>query len=227
MTFSLHSFIFDSAHINKKIILATFGVALLNISSVLGQNEAKTKSLFDGRTFTGWEGDTTSVWRIENKAIVGGSLDQTLSNNDFLCTKRSYANFVLKLKIMLTGKEGFINSGIQFRSERMKEPAYEMTGYQADWGEGYWASLYDESRRNKTLMAPDSIQILQWIKKDDWNDYEIRAENNRIRLFINNHLTVDYYEEDGSIPQTGIIGLQIHGGGKALVAIKDIFIEEL
>lgn len=227
MTFSLQSSIFDRAHINKKIILATFGIALLNISGVTGQNEAKTKSLFDGRTFTGWEGDTTSVWRIENKAIVGGSLDHTLSNNDFLCTKQSYANFVLKLKIMLTGKEGFINSGIQFRSERMKEPSYEMTGYQADWGEGYWASLYDESRRNKTLMGPDAIQILQWIKKDDWNDYEIRAENNRIRLFINNHLTVDYYEEDDSIPQTGIIGLQIHGGGKAKVAIKDIFIEEL
>ena len=227
MTFSLPGTIFESALKLKKIILVTFGIVLLNISGVLGQKEAKAKSLFDGRTFTGWEGDTTSVWRIENKAIVGGSLDQTLPNNNFLCTKSSYANFVLKLKIMLTGKEGFINSGIQFRSERMKEPAYEMTGYQADWGEGYWASLYDESRRNKTLMAPDAIQILQWIKKDDWNEYEIRAENNRIRLFINNHLTVDYYEEDGSIPQRGIIGLQIHGGGKAQVAIKDIFIEAL
>jgi hypothetical protein len=29
------------------------------------------------------------------------------------------------------------------------------------------------------------------------------------------------------IPQEGLIGLQIHGGGKALVAFKDIFIEEL
>ena len=102
-----------------------------------------------------------------------------------------------------------------------------MTGYQADWGENYWASLYDESRRNKTLMAPDSTKVLEWIKLDDWNDYEIRAEDRRIRLYINGHMTVDYTEADTTIPQSGLIGLQIHGDGKALVAFKDIIIEEL
>jgi hypothetical protein len=76
-------------------------------------------------------------------------------------------------------------------------------------------------------MAPDSSQVRQWIKVDDWNDYEIRAENRRIRLYINGHMTVDYTEEDTSIPQSGVIGLQIHGDGKALVAFKDIIIQEL
>jgi hypothetical protein len=102
-----------------------------------------------------------------------------------------------------------------------------MIGYQADWGESYWASLYDESRRNKTLAAPDSIQVLEWIKKDDWNDYEIRAENRRIRLYINGHETVDYTEEDERIPQRGLIAFQIHGGGKAQVSFKDITLKEL
>jgi hypothetical protein len=190
-------------------------------------NNKKAISLFDGKTFSGWEGDTLTIWSIKNGSIVGGSLDEMVPHNDFLCTKNSYANFILKLKIKLTGHEGFINSGIQFRSKRLIEPAHEMTGYQADWGENYWAGLYDESRRNKTLMAPDSLKVLEWIKVGDWNDYEIKAENNRIRLYINNHLTVDYTEKDTSIPQSGLIGLQIHGGGKALVAFKDIFIEEL
>ena len=76
-------------------------------------------------------------------------------------------------------------------------------------------------------MAPDSSKVLQWIKVGDWNDYEIKAENSRIRLYINGHLTVDYTEEDTTIPKSGKIGFQIHGGGKALVAFKDIFIEEL
>jgi len=164
---------------------------------------------------------------IKDGTIIGGSLDNTVPHNDFLCTKRPYANFILKLKIKLMGKEGFINSGIQFRSKRLMDPSYEMTGYQADWGENYWASLYDESRRNKTLMAPDSLKIQRWIKIDDWNDYEIRAENRNIRLYINGNLTVDYTEEDITIPQSGLIGLQIHGNGKAQVAFKDIFIEEL
>jgi hypothetical protein len=38
---------------------------------------------------------------------------------------------------------------------------------------------------------------------------------------------VDYTEEDPSVPASGLIGLQIHGGGKALVSYRDITIEEL
>jgi hypothetical protein len=62
---------------------------------------------------------------------------------------------------------------------------------------------------------------------DDWNDYEIRVEGRRIRLYINGHPTVDYTEPDESIPQSGIIGLQIHGGGKAEVSYRDITLEKL
>ena len=187
----------------------------------------QSNRIFDGKTFKGWEGDTINTWRIENGMLVGGSLDHRVPYNDFLCTDRSYDNFILTLKIKLTGDEGFINSGIQFRSKRLTDPSYEMTGYQADWGEGYWAGLYDESRRNKTLAAPDSTEIHQWINKNNWNEYKVHAENRRIRLYINGHQTVDYTEEDTRIPQTGLIGFQIHGGGKAKVAVKDIHLEEL
>ncbi len=187
----------------------------------------KGTKLFDGKTLKGWQGDTQNTWRVENGAIVGGSLENTVPHNNFLCSTKTYSNFILDLKIKLTGNEGFINSGIQFRSKRLANPAYEMTGYQADWGKGYWASLYDESRRNKTLVKPDSAQIQSWIKINDWNNYRVRAENRRIRLYINGHQTVDYMEPDETIPQAGLIGVQIHGGGKAQVAFKDIYIREI
>ena len=209
-------------HLKRFLIIAIF-FPLSFISSFI----QKETPLFDGKSFAGWEGDVKNTWRIENGTIVGGSTEKTVPHNDFLCTTRTYANFILKLKIKLTGNEGFINSGIQFRSKRLTNPAYEMTGYQADWGKNYWASLYDESRRNKTLIKPDSIKILQWIKVNDWNNYEVRAENRRIRLFINGKQTVDYTEPDANIPQSGLIGFQIHGGGKAQVAFKDIYIKEL
>jgi hypothetical protein len=184
-------------------------------------------SLFDGKSLSGWQGDTLSTWRVEEGMIVGGSLEETVPNNEFLVTGRSYENFILTLKIKLTGVEGFVNSGVQFHSKRLTNPTYEMEGYQADSGEGYWGSLYDESRRNLTLIAPDSTQVMKWINVDDWNDYKVHAENGRIQLFINGHQTVDYIENDKSIPQSGLIGLQIHGGGKAQVAFKEIFIKEL
>jgi hypothetical protein len=209
--------------INKVRLHLLFALAI----TVLCKCSPKAESIFDGETFSEWEGDTINTWRIEDGAIIGGSLEQTVPHNDFLCTREAYSDFVLRLKFKLTGTEGFINAGVQFRSQRLDDPPYEMTGYQADLGPGYWGSLYDESRRNKTLVSPDSTQIRKVLRTDSWNDYEIRAEGKRIRLFINGEQTVDYTELDETIPQSGIIGLQIHGGGKAEVYYKDIRLEEL
>jgi len=191
------------------------------------QTAQEPVALFDGRTFTGWEGDTKSTWRIQDGAIVGGSLSTQVPRNEFLTTTRSFGDFVLRVKFKFVGTEGFINGGVQIRSQRVKEPANEMSGYQADLGDKYWGSLYDESRRNKTLVAPAAELIKEILKPGDWNDYEIRAEGPRIRLSINGRQTVDYTEADPKIPRDGLIGLQIHGGGKAEVWYKDITIEIL
>lgn len=209
----------------KSIVSFIYLFALLLLS--IDQYPKEVVSLFDGFTFNGWEGDTLKTWRIEDNMIIGGSLRKNVPENNFLCTSRSYGNFILKFKIKLVGQEGFINAGLQFRSVRATNPSNEMIGYQADWGNGYWASLYDESRRNKTLESPDSAKVLTWINQNNWNDYVIRAENNRIRLFINGHKAVDYSESDASIPLSGLIGLQIHGGGKAEVYFKELYIKEL
>lgn len=187
----------------------------------------KPHPLFDGKTFRGWEGDTLHTWRIENGAIVGGSLTEKVPHNDFICTKRNYANFNLKLKVKLVGKSGFINAGVQFRSQRLANPAHEMIGYQADVGPGYWGSLYDESRRNKTLAAPDSVSLKKLVKANDWNAMEIRCVDHHIRLYLNGKQTVDYMEPDEKLPREGLIGLQVHGGGTLEVYYKDIILTEL
>jgi hypothetical protein len=189
--------------------------------------KSKPVRIFDGKTFKGWEGDTVKTWRIENGALVGGSLTEKVPNNNFLVTTKTYSNFILKTKFKLLGTEGFINTGVQFHSQRLTNPSYEMTGYQADLGNGYWASLYDESRRNKTLISPDSSLIKKILKPGTWNDYEVISESGRIRIKLNGVQTIDYVEPDKSIPQSGYIGLQIHGGGKAEVHFKDMWIQEL
>jgi len=184
-------------------------------------------ALFDGRTFDGWEGDTGRTWRIQDGAIVGGSLAERVPRNDFLCTTRSFANFILRLQFKLEGEDGFINSGVQFRSVRAKDPAHEMIGYQADIGAKYWGALYDETRRNRILAEPDPGLASKAVRLNDWNDYEIHAEGRRIRLRLNGHETVDYTEPDDGIPQTGLIGLQIHGGGKARVWFRNLTLDVL
>jgi hypothetical protein len=91
--------------------------------------------LFDGKTFNGWEGETTKVWRIEDGVILGGSMEGN-PQNEFLATKKPYRNFRLTLEYKLNGTEGFVNGGVQFRSVRIKQPPNEMFGYQADIGAG-------------------------------------------------------------------------------------------
>lgn len=203
-----------------------FLLVLVGFSGTPVDPPAKPVRLFDGRTFQGWEGDTTRLWHIRQGALVGGSLDSTVKHNDFLCTTRSYSNFVLTLQWKLVGT-GFVNAGVQFRSQRLTNPAYEMTGYQADLGKGYWGSLYDESRRNKTLIQADSSLIRRILRVNDWNEYKIQCEGSRIRIWLNGKPTVDYMETDQAIPQSGIIGLQIHGGGKAEASYKNILLSEL
>lgn len=211
----------------KRAWLAFGCICIVAVSSFTVIDPQKPTRLFDGRSFRGWEGDTIKTWRIENGAIIGGSLKETVPQNNFLCTMRSYSDFVLSLKFKLVGNSGFVNAGVQFRSRRLTDPAHEMIGYQADIGPKYWGSLYDESRRNKTLVLPDSIAMARLVRTNDWNDYEIRCEDRHIQIFLNGKPTVDYTEADQSLPQTGLIGLQIHGGGKAEVAYKDIVLTEL
>lgn len=141
----------------------------------------KRTKLFDGKTFNGWEGHTNNTWRIEKGAFVGGTLTATVPHNDFLCTTAEFKNFDLRLKVKLQGT-GFVNGGIQLRSQRAKEPAFEMVGYQADMGEGYWASLYDESRRRKTLAHTHALVLKHIVKSNDWNDYVIRCSESFIPL---------------------------------------------
>ena len=205
---------------NRLLFLCS--VFLLSLQSA----DAAPMPLFDGKTLDGWEGETTKVWRVRDGAITGGSLEGN-PRNEFLATKKSYRNFVLRLEYKLTGTEGFVNGGVQIRSKRIENPPNEMSGYQADIGAGYSGCLYDESRRNKVLAQADKALIAKAEKPGDWNRYEIRCEGARITLSVNGTQTVDFTETEAGIAMEGFIALQIHGGAKSEIAYRAITIEEL
>jgi len=115
---------------------------------------------------------------------------------------------------------------VQFRSKRVPNH-FEVSGFQADMGQKYWGCLYDESRRRKVLAGPDAAKLAQAVKPDDWNQYVIRCQGPHIQLWLNGVKTVDYTEADPKIDATGVIGLQIHGGGPSEAWYKDISITEL
>jgi hypothetical protein len=205
-----------------KSLLLTLLLTLLLASVASAQTP-----LSDGKTFTGWEGDTTTQWRIEDGAFTSGALDKKQTRNDYLATKKDFGDFELTLKWKLQGTEGFVNGGVQFRSKRVPKGT-EVSGFQADLGAGYDGALYDNARRNKVLLRPTK-EVLEKARKPtgEWNDYRIRAEGSRIQIWLNGVQTVDYTETDPAIATTGIIAVQIHGNSNAIVSYKDIAITEL
>ncbi len=204
----------------KRII---FSWLMIGVAS-LGGAANKPVSIFDGKTFKGWEGNL-KIFRIEKGAIVGGTLKERIVRNEFLCTRKTYKDFVLKLEVKLLGGPK-ANAGIQIRTRRIPNH-HEVIGYQADMGKGWWGSLYDESRRRKVLSKADPAVIDKILKADEWNRYEIRCEGKRIRLFINGTQTIDYTEPDPKIPLEGVIAVQIHGGPPSEAWYRSISIREL
>jgi hypothetical protein len=208
----------------KAIRLFVLTIPMLLTSSAFAQ---EAKPLFDGKTFEGWEGNTKTVWRIDQGALTAGSLTERQKDNDFLATTTEYQDFELELEWKLEGTEGFINGGVQFRTKRIPNH-HEVSGYQADLGAGFDGALYDESRRNKILAKPDAETLKKAIKPlGQWNHYRIRAQGDHIQLWLNGIQTVDYKEIDPGIEPKGIIAVQIHGGATAIARYRKLTIKEL
>ncbi len=208
-------------------------VFLLTTANLFAQ-DGKTVPLSDGKSFEGWEGNL-KAFRIEDGAFVAGTLKGPNVRNEYLCTTKEYDNFELRLKCkavridpsQVTGTLPVYspNGGIQIRSQRVPN-SNEMIGYQADAGPTGWGDLYDE-RRHRMLVKVKPEELAKIVKKGQWNDYIIRCQGLHVQIWVNGHKTAEYTEPDKSIPQTGVIGLQIHVGHPGELWYKDITLTPL
>jgi prenyltransferase beta subunit len=175
--------------------------------------------MVDAKELTGWEGDK-QLWAVRDGVLIGHS--PGINHNEFLATTRAYGDFVLALDFRMIDGKG--NSGVQFRSVRV--PNREMSGYQADIGEGFWACLYDESRRNKVLV-PAAKEALEKLHKSDWNHYTVRAAGDRITITLGGTVSVNFTETDSSVARSGLLAVQIHAGGPMEVQFNNVMIQQL
>jgi poly(3-hydroxybutyrate) depolymerase len=176
--------------------------------------------LVSGDSLDGWDGDK-QLWSVGDGVLVGRS--SGLSHNEFLATTQRYGSFVLSLNFRLTDGQG--NSGVQFRSVRI--PGHEMSGYQADIGEGHWGALYDESRRNMVLEYPRAVAV-RGVHRTGWNHYAISAMGDAITLTLNGQESVrEYKEADPAVARDGLVAVQMHAGGSMEVQFRDMMIQPL
>ena len=235
-------------------VIVSFCFACCSASVGFAAEEAKPDkdgfvSLFNGKDLTGWEGNP-DIWRAENGCIVGQTEAEgpkKLERNTFLILKdKEFKNFVIKFEYRLT-KGG--NSGIQYRSWLLKEDVpYRVAGYQADfdgdnnysgivYGEGFRGILANRGQESeigddhqpkmtKEFAANDALK--KNIHVQDWNTYEITANDFTFSHTINGHLMSVCVDKDEKVRRdTGIIAIQAHVGPPMKVEIRNLRIKEI
>lgn len=175
--------------------------------------------LFNGKDLTGWDGDPR-LWSIANGVVTGTTDGTKIDHNTFLISKRTYANFDLRLEVRLRNH----NSGIQIRSEAL--PEWVVRGLQADMAEdNWWGCLYDEKGKRGVVVNGWKGKAETVVKRGDWNRYEVHVEGDFIQLKVNGMVTVEYHDAGG--PAAGVIALQLHAGPPMKVEFRNAEIREL
>jgi hypothetical protein len=168
----------------------------------------KAIHLFDGKTLSGWQGQTAKYFSVADGVIVAKNDEADAPKaSTYLMTEKSYRNFRLIFEAKLVASE--MHSGISLWGkaiEKENDP-YSYTGHLVMFPSayGYW-DLY---RRN-SIYKDDAGAAKKAGKQHDWNQMEILAIGNRIRHVINGQAVADWSDPQPELCQSGPIGLQLH-----------------
>ncbi len=204
-------------------------------------NQDGFKQIFDGKTFTDWDGDT-SVWRIDSGSFIGEvTPTKQIQTNTFLIWRgEKPTDFELKAEYRIS--QGG-NSGIQYRSDELTDIPHALKGYQADIdGENtYTGQNYEERGRgflamrgqrvnleaNQKPIILDSVgnsdELKTHIKTNDWNEIHLVVKGNNMKHYINGILMSEATDNDSTARKSeGVIGFQVHVTPSMKIEYKNI-----
>jgi Domain of Unknown Function (DUF1080) len=168
------------------------------------QGKSETIKLFDGKTLDGWEGHK-SYWSVQDGVIVGKN-SEPVKVSTYLLTKEKYSDFRLTATVKLVESE--MHSGIAFWGRLAPEQGdqYTYAGhlvmFPSNWG------MYDLYGRKGLKVDPAPAKKVG--KQHDWNDLEILAQGNRVRVAVNGTQVIDWRDPEPDRIHEGPIGLQLH-----------------
>lgn len=208
-------------------------------------DEPGFRPIFDGKTLTGWEGNST-YWRAESGSLIGEILPSTVikSNTFIIWRGGSPADFELKLDYRIT-EAG--NSGINYRSVVVPDPVtpenkYAMRGYQFDLDgrRRYDGNNYEEKGRlflavrgqlSHVVGGRPPVVLSTFATSDelasvavaDWNAAHLIVRGNSAIHMLNGRLMSMTIDDDAPNRRTdGLIGMQVHTGPPMKVEYRNI-----
>ncbi|MGD9721327.1 MAG: DUF1080 domain-containing protein [Pirellulales bacterium] len=178
---------------------------------------SETIKLFNGENLDGWEGHE-KYWSVHHGVIVGKN-SQPVPVSTYLLTKRAFSDFRLLATVKLVRSE--MHSGIAMWGHVApdKGDPYTYAGHLVMFPSGW--GMYDLYGRSG--LPVDGTAARQAGKQHDWNQLEILAQGNRVRLAVNGVQVVDWRDPEPNRIQEGPLGLQLHSNNEAQeVHFKDL-----
>ncbi|HSQ57686.1 MAG TPA: DUF1080 domain-containing protein [Gemmata sp.] len=178
------------------------------------EGKSEIIKLFDGKSLDGWEG-YKDLWTVKDGMIVAKN-SSALKYSTYLLTKKKFSDFRLTFAAKLVESE--MHSGVAFWGEvwpkadgKVTDPKtdrseYTYKGHLVMFPSGY--GMYDLFGRNG--LPVDGGPARKVGKQHDWNDIEILAQGNRVRVAINGTQVVDWRDPKPETIKEGPIGLQLH-----------------
>ena len=177
---------------------------------------SETIKLFNGKNLDGWEG-YTDLWSVKDGVIVAKNTEP-LKFSTYLLTKQKFSDFRLMFAAKLVDVRDALGRcllGPVHGRRRAKDPARTRPSTRTratwscsrpDWG------MYDLFRRAGGINPSAEVRgVAKKVgKQHDWNDMEILAQGNRVRVAVNGQAVVDWRDPQPDRIKEGPIGLQLH-----------------
>jgi hypothetical protein len=178
------------------------------------EGKSETIRLFDGKSLQGWKG-YEDLWSVKDGVIVAKN-SEPLKYSTYLLTEDEYTDFRLNFAAKLVESE--MHSGVSFWGEvwpqadgKVQDPKTDrsectyrghLVMFPSGWG------MYDLFGRNG--LKVDGGPAKKVGRQHDWNDIEILAQGNRVRVAVNGAAVVDWRDPEPERIKAGPIGLQLH-----------------
>ncbi len=196
----------------------------LTSANAAGQSaEEGFVSLFDGKSLAGWvtrggRHDGNAEWSVEEGCIVGRPNGH--GEGGLLYTERPYTSFVLRLEVKMDFP---FDSGLFVRMAPDARGAQITLDHHPD---GEIGAVYSD----EFLAHCETGK--EFFRRDDWNEVEVRCTGFDMHLVCTlNGTTITDHEMQGGggYAPSGLIGLQVHGGGsdRGVVHFRNVRVREL
>ena len=206
-----------------KSIVAAVTASLFIARLAFAQTEEGFTSLFDGKSFTGWQPavEHSNTWTIADGALVAHGDRCHLF---YVGDEKPFKNFELKVEVMT---EPHSNGGIYFHTH------YQASGWPTNGFESQVNVSHADYKKTGSLYDIANLGNTP-AKDNEWWTQDITVQGSKVTVKINGLLVLEYNEPPGTQPgkiftrklAEGTFALQAHDP-KSVVRYRNIRVKRL